>query len=439
MQPAPGEPSQPSGPTTAPGSPTGRADAATMSQNIGNLISSLRTALSASDGNAGRLTLTVSQPPAQPADTTTPRAAAAAAEAQPLLSGSGGSGVVQPAAAAAAAAEAGLAGLGSGDLPALQAAPAAVPEEGGVAAAAEQHRLAGLHSSVDLRAVALALERGLPYATLLLFLFVSSHLVGLAIFGFLTYVLSRLNAVVRAQVALKQGRRAGPLLGVAGVAALQVLLSLAALHRQDMAGNLVLAGRARPSRFWEVIFAVAVCDTLLRYLAVLLKVCVLLAMPVDSSARFRRRGQVFTAVEYSCALYRQLPPAPLWYHFFSSAAGSSFMATGLSGAYLLVKAQQFFERAALAALAVQQVAVRGYGGNPTAEELQEAGNTCPICQEAFRAPLRLSCGHVFCADCCGEWFERERTCPMCRAAVGPANKKFKSKSDGSTPLFPTIF
>ncbi len=32
---------------------------------------------------------------------------------------------------------------------------------------------------------------------------------GLAIFGFLTYVLYRLNAVVRAQVALKQDRRAG--------------------------------------------------------------------------------------------------------------------------------------------------------------------------------------------------------------------------------------
>lgn len=151
--------------------------------------------------------------------------------------------------------------------------------DGGIAAAAEQHRLANLHSSVDLRAVALALERGLPYATLLLFLFVSTHvavgsqpvravprgaetrllgstgrharrlpspapeaaraqpcrpcvaadsgcsamagqraaalhprrpcLQGLSILGFLTYVLARLNGVVRAQVALKQGRRAG--------------------------------------------------------------------------------------------------------------------------------------------------------------------------------------------------------------------------------------
>lgn len=85
------------------------------------------------------------------------------------------------------------------------------------------------------------------------------------------------------------------------------------------------------------------------------------------------------------------------------AAGSGFMATGLSGAYLLVKAQQFFERAALAALAVQQVAVRGYGSTPSGEELQEAGNTCPICQDAFRAPLRLSCGHVFWCDCQRGW------------------------------------
>ncbi len=52
----------------------------------------------------------------------------------------------------------------------------ATPKEGCIAAAVEQHRLSSLHSSVDLRAVALALELGLPYATLLLFLFVSSHL-----------------------------------------------------------------------------------------------------------------------------------------------------------------------------------------------------------------------------------------------------------------------
>jgi hypothetical protein len=125
--------------------------------------------------------------------------------------------------------------------------------------------------------------------------------------------------------------------------------------------------------------------------------------------------------------------------------------------------------------------VRGFGSKPSADEIQEAGNSCPICQvrgsrccctawspvavlqtqpagtkkrgpthapdpllaawvqDSYRSPVKLSCNHIFCSDCCGEWFERERTCPMCRAAVGPANKRFKSFADGRTPLFPLLF
>lgn len=51
-----------------------------------------------------------------------------------------------------------------------------------------------------------------------------------------------------------------------------------------------------------------------------------------------------------------------------------------AGAYLLIKAQQTVERAALAALAVRQVTTQTYGSAPSAEEVQEGGNQCPICQ-----------------------------------------------------------
>lgn len=150
-----------------------------------------------------------------------------------------------------------------------------------------------------------------------------------------------------------------------------------------------------------------VCDvTCLPYFPV--QIGVLLTMPVGSPASFRQRGHMLTAVEYSVAAYRMLPPAPLWFNWFNVAALNSFLGTGLSGAsacehrsaklpaqvcfskysliapfagaYLLIKAQQTLERAALAVTAVKQVAVRGYGSTPTSEEVQEAGNSCPICQ-----------------------------------------------------------
>lgn len=345
---------------------------------IRNLIAGLRSALAGEGPTTSRLHLSITTPPQPPTPAAgvggagggaegDAAAAAAAPEEQQRLQGGGGSG-------------------GSGVLSGrdFQAAPAALldlgrsSEAGGgrgagaggdgsstadeaadVASAAEHHRLTNLTSSVDLRAVALALERGLPYALLLLFLFLSSHVVGISVYAYLSFVLFRLNTLIRSQVALKQDRQARPLLAAAGVAGVQVPLVLLALRGQDLAGNLVLQGSRLPSKFWDVVFAVVVGDTLLRYLAVLAKVVVLLAVAVDSPARFRRRGHMLTVVEYCCAVYRMLPPAPLWYHFFSRAAVGGILQTGLSGAYLLVKAQHFFERAALAALAVRQVAARG--------------------------------------------------------------------------------
>lgn len=61
-------------------------------------------------------------------------------------------------------------------------------------------------------------------------------------------------------------------------------------------------------------------------------------------------------------------------------------------------------------------------------------------QDAYRSPVKLACTHIFCSDCCGEWFERERTCPICRAAVGPpAARRFRTAGDGATPLWPILF
>lgn len=66
-----------------------------------------------------------------------------------------------------------------------------------------------------------------------------------------------------------------------------------------------------------------------------------------------------------------------------------------------------------------------------------AGLQCPICQDPPNAPIKLSCGHVFCDKCVGEWLERERTCPMCRATV--RHDTLRSYGSGSTSLLPNAF
>ncbi|MQM13454.1 hypothetical protein Taro_046376 [Colocasia esculenta] len=94
--------------------------------------------------------------------------------------------------------------------------------------------------------------------------------------------------------------------------------------------------------------------------------------------------------------------------------------------------QSFFT--ALKALSRTEV---HYGSYATSEQVIAAGDLCAICQEKMHSPILLRCKHIFCEDCVSEWFERERTCPLCRALVKPAD--LRSFGDGSTSLFFQLF
>ena len=58
-----------------------------------------------------------------------------------------------------------------------------------------------------------------------------------------------------------------------------------------------------------------------------------------------------------------------------------------------------------------------YGKSPSHEELKATGGTCPICHDSLSEPTKLHCKHIFCEECVSTWFDREKTCPMCRAQV----------------------
>jgi len=58
-----------------------------------------------------------------------------------------------------------------------------------------------------------------------------------------------------------------------------------------------------------------------------------------------------------------------------------------------------------------------YGRCPSDHEVKASGNCCPICHDNFQEPTILNCKHIFCEECVATWFDRERTCPMCRSQV----------------------
>lgn len=58
-----------------------------------------------------------------------------------------------------------------------------------------------------------------------------------------------------------------------------------------------------------------------------------------------------------------------------------------------------------------------YGSAPSKAQLKDTGSLCPICQDDFVIPTMLQCKHIFCEQCVAKWFDRERTCPMCRTKV----------------------
>ncbi|PKI64912.1 hypothetical protein CRG98_014708 [Punica granatum] len=148
---------------------------------------------------------------------------------------------------------------------------------------------------------------------------------------------------------------------------------------------------------------------------------------------------MLTLVEYGLLLYRALLPTPVWYRFFLNKDYGSLFSSLTTGLYLTFKLTSVIDKvrsfiAAIKALSHKEV---HYGSHATKEQVNAAGDLCAICQEKMHVPILLRCKHIFCEECVSEWFERERTCPLCRALVKSAD--LQSFGDGSTTLFFQVF
>ncbi|XP_059668178.1 uncharacterized protein LOC132313431 [Cornus florida] len=291
----------------------------------------------------------------------------------------------------------------------------------------------------DIQQAARSIEQVLPFSLLLLVVFIRQHLQGFFVTMWIAIVLFKSNDILRKQTALKGERKISVLMGISLVFMLHVVGVYWWYRNDDLLYPLVMFPPKAVPPFWHAIFIIMANDTLVRQAVMVFK-CILLMYYKNSRGRkYRKQGQMLTLLEYLLLLYRALLPAPVWYRFFLNKEYGSLFSSLMTGLYLTFKLTSIVEKVqsfftALKTLSRKEI---HYGAYATSEQVNAAGDLCAICQEKMHAPILLRCKHIFCEDCVSEWFERERTCPLCRALVKPA--ELKSFADGSTSLFFQFF
>ncbi|KAI3735065.1 hypothetical protein L6452_14552 [Arctium lappa] len=291
----------------------------------------------------------------------------------------------------------------------------------------------------DMQQVSRWIEQILPFSLLLLIVFIRQHLQGFFVTIYVTTFMYKSNDILRKQTALKGERRLSILAGYFIVFVLHVIGVYWWYQNGDLCYPLFMVPPTTIPPFWHAIFTIIVNDTMVQQAAMAFKLVLLMYYRNGKGHNFRRQGQMLTLVEYGLLLYRAFLPAPVWYRFFLNKEYGSLFSSLTTGLYLTFKLTSIVEKVgsfwtALKALSRKDV---HYGSYATPEQVIEAGDLCAICQEKMQAAVLLRCKHIFCEDCVSEWFERERTCPLCRALVKPAD--LRSFGDGSTSLFFQLF
>uniref|UniRef100_M4B5F6 RING-type domain-containing protein n=1 Tax=Hyaloperonospora arabidopsidis (strain Emoy2) TaxID=559515 RepID=M4B5F6_HYAAE len=131
---------------------------------------------------------------------------------------------------------------------------------------------------------------------------------------------------------------------------------------------------------------------------------------------------------------------------FYQLCGSKFMADVFTFAYLLIKGVVLATHGKRIFVLARSLVTLGleFGVYVSSDELVEAGSPdCSICYEPMNQPVKLACSHMFCEECVTEWFDHERSCPLCRASVGTSNSTGAENVkpqflDGRTSLVPQL-
>uniref|UniRef100_A0A8C8BGF4 E3 ubiquitin-protein ligase RNFT1 n=1 Tax=Otus sunia TaxID=257818 RepID=A0A8C8BGF4_9STRI len=302
----------------------------------------------------------------------------------------------------------------------------------------EEHSGASLS---ELRYLLQWLHKSLPYILILCVKLIMQHIIGISLgIGLLTTYMYANKSIVN-QVFLRERcsklQCAWLLVYLTGSS----LLLYYTFHSQSLYYSLIFLNPTVDfMNFWEVLWIVGVTDFILKFLFMGFK-CFILLVP-SFMMSFKSKGYWYMLLEELCQYYRMFVPIPVWFRYLigngelDSVLGWS-LGILLGLLYFILKLLSFFGQLRNFRQVLRIFCKRPhYGVTASKRQCSESDDICSICQAEFQKPILLICQHTFCEECISLWFNREKTCPLCRTVISDHVNKWK---DGATSMHLQIF
>ncbi|XP_066545819.1 E3 ubiquitin-protein ligase RNFT2 isoform X1 [Amia ocellicauda] len=271
----------------------------------------------------------------------------------------------------------------------------------------------------ELRAVISWLQKGFPFILILLAKVCFQHKLGIAVCIGMASTFACANSTVIHQVSLREKRSVFVTFWILTFLAGNTVYLYYSFSAEELYNSLIFMKPNLDSfDFFDLIWVVGVTDFVLKFFTIGLK-CFILVLPRIFLA-FKSRGKFYLVIEELSQLFRALVPIQLWYKYIiGEDPSNSYLLGGvLIILYSLCKSFDICGRIGAIRKAIKMLcSSQSYGVRASSQQCSEAGDVCAICQAEFREPVALMCQHVFCEECVCLWFERERTCPLCRSAI----------------------
>ncbi|KAJ4930021.1 hypothetical protein JOQ06_019037 [Pogonophryne albipinna] len=288
----------------------------------------------------------------------------------------------------------------------------------------------------ELRCLFRWLQKSLPFLVIICAKLVVQHALGLAVGVGLFTTFLYVNKNIQTQVFLQDRHSKLQCVWLLVFLTSSTLLLYYTFLSETLHYCLIfLSPTIEPLGFWEVLWTVGITNFIIKFLFMGMK-CLILLIP-SSLVNYKTQGRWVMLSEELGQAHQATAPVPLWFRYlvtYQEVDGTPGLTLGvlLALLYLIMKLLGLYGQWT-SILKTVRVFLNGEhtGTAATRSQCSEAGDVCPICQGEYRDPRVLLCQHIFCDDCIALWFNREKSCPLCRTVI--TEKVYKWRDGATSP------